>query len=792
MRERKICTALIFILLFGMLSGCGIPLRGPDNDKLYYTSFREIPGVTPGEIREIEALREQYSHFVYGMLPSTEAFEDLQSSEINGYAVLYCQWMTELFGIEFKPVLYEWGELVSGLESGAIDFSGELTPTDERHMKYIMTDPIAVRIIKSFRLKGSGSLEDIAKSRPVRYLFLGGATTIHDVTAYLQNEYEIIPVYDYEAAYEKLKNGEGDAFFAESNVEAAFDDYTDVVTSDFLPLIYSPVSMVTQNPRLAPIISVIQKALLGNDIHYMTEMYKQGYREYLRHKLYLRFDEEEKDYIATHSTVPFAAEYENYPMSFYNTQEKAWQGIVFDVLREVENLTDLSFTLVNSPTTEWPEIKEMLDKREVSIVSELIRTPDREGSYLWPSTVLMTDNYALISKAEHPNISINEILYVKVGVPRNTAYHELFNTWFPNHRNMVLYEGSDIAFKALARDEVDMTIASMYKLLALTNYREETGYKANIMFDRYVESTFGLNIEETILCSILDKTLAMIDTEGIADQWTRKTYDYRIRLTQAQIPWIIGATSLLVVLIFVYVFLYRNRREGKRLNKLVQIRTAELELETATIKSLEEAAKLRENMTNALNEMSIVFLAQDDNSFEETMTAGVKLLADMIDLDSLSVWRNYAMPDGLYTSQVYRWGNDASGNMAPRPELQNVPLASLTLDWEKILVSEKVLNGPVRLMVAPPVTFKRFGVVSALLTPLFFNNEYWGFVLFEDLHQERYFENIEFMRSAAFLYANAFIRSEMESQLKDALFNATAASRAKSEFLANMSHEIRT
>jgi signal transduction histidine kinase/DNA-binding response OmpR family regulator len=217
-----------------------------------------------------------------------------------------------------------------------------------------------------------------------------------------------------------------------------------------------------------------------------------------------------------------------------------------------------------------------------------------------------------------------------------------------------------------------------------------------------------------------------------------------------------------------------------------------LELETATIKSLEESAKLRENMTNALNEMSIVFLAQDDKSFEEKMTAGVKLLADMIDLDSLSVWRNYTMPDGLYTSQVYRWGNDTSGNMAPRPELQNVPLASLTSDWEKILVSEKVLNGPVRLMVAPPVTFKRFGVISALLTPLFFNNEYWGFVLFEDLHQERYFENIEFMRSAAFLYANAFIRSEMESQLKDALFNATAASRAKSEFLANMSHEIRT
>jgi ABC-type amino acid transport substrate-binding protein len=248
-------------------------------------------------------------------------------------------------------------------------------------------------------------------------------------------------VYDYDAAYEKLKSGEGDVFFAEGNVDAAFDQYTDVIALDFLPLVYSPVSLATQNPDLLPVISIMQKALSNDEFHYLTEMYKQSYNDYLRYKLYKRFSKEEKDYLAAHPVVPFAAEYENYPMSFYNTQEKEWQGIVFDVLREIEKLTDISFTLVNSPTTEWPEILDMLDKGEASIVSELIRTPEREGHYLWPSTVLLADNYALISKSEYPNISVNEILYVKIGVPRNTAYHELFNTWFPNHRNTVMYEG---------------------------------------------------------------------------------------------------------------------------------------------------------------------------------------------------------------------------------------------------------------------------------------------------------------------------------------------------------------
>ena len=72
------------------------------------------------------------------------------------------------------------------------------------------------------------------------------------------------------------------------------------------------------------------------------------------------------------------------------------------------------------------------------------------------------------------------LLHAKVGVPRNTAYAEAFEAWFPNHRNIVMYEGSDAAFDALSRDEVDMTIASVYKLLALTNFREGTGYKSNV------------------------------------------------------------------------------------------------------------------------------------------------------------------------------------------------------------------------------------------------------------------------------------------------------------------------
>ncbi|MCL2741865.1 MAG: PAS domain S-box protein, partial [Oscillospiraceae bacterium] len=211
-------------------------------------------------------------------------------------------------------------------------------------------------------------------------------------------------------------------------------------------------------------------------------------------------------------------------------------------------------------------------------------------------------------------------------------------------------------------------------------------------------------------------------------------------------------------------------------------------------KRAEEAMRLRESMTDTLNRMSIVFLSHDGRTFEDKMTSGVRLIADQMGLDSVSVWRDDMASGVMRTSQTYRWDRRSGGTAPPRPELQNVPYGDLTPHWEAILKETTVVNGPVSLLEHPPAMLSRYGVRSVFLTPLLFNDEHWGFVLFEDMKSERTFDGLsaEAMRSAAFLCANTVIRFEMEGKLKEALDEAMSASRAKSEFLANMSHEIRT
>jgi PAS domain S-box-containing protein len=578
-KYKTLAVALVFIVL----SAC----HKADVHKPYempaFTSYRDIPGVTEEEIRAVEALREKTPFFVYGMLSCNEAFIG-ETGEIRGFTALFCKWLSQLFEIPFKPALYEWGDLITGLETGQVDFTGEMTATAERRKTWFMTDAIAERSVKIFRLADSKPIMDIIRSRPLRCCFLEDTTTIDDVTSRLQSGYKITLVDSYGAAYHALKNGEADVFFDESPTEAAFDIYDDVIAEDFLPIIYSSVSLTTKNPELKPVISIMQKALHNGCMDHLAGMYKQGENEHRQHKLFMRLSEEEKAYIHNHPVVSFAAEYDNYPISFYNKYDKQWQGIAFDIMSELEILTGLTFKISNDQRAEWPELLRSLESGETSMITELLYTEDRAGLFLWPQSVIMTDNYALISQSDYPSISINDILRIKVGLIEDTAYASSFKTWFPNHKNIVEYESTNTAFDALESGEIDMVMANLSQLLMLTNYYERTGYKANFVFNFASESTFGFNRNETVLCSIVDKALRFIDTRGISGQWMRRTYDYSVKLARSQHTLLFSVTALFFcILVLLFILFLRNRRIGKWLEKLVQKRTNELVIQSATI-----------------------------------------------------------------------------------------------------------------------------------------------------------------------------------------------------------------
>ena len=206
-----------------------------------------------------------------------------------------------------------------------------------------------------------------------------------------------------------------------------------------------------------------------------------------------------------------------------------------------------------------------------------------------------------------------------------------------------------------------------------------------------------------------------------------------------------------------------------------------------------EALKRREKMLGTLNRAAVIFLSRNEKEFEDTMTAGIREIADVFSLDRLSIWRHTKKPDAMHVSQIYRWDREAGGTTEPTKGLEDVTYAQLAPRWETLFTSGESINSPVNLLPEAEM-LRSFGCMSAFITPIYINNAVWGFALLEDRHSERFFEDdsVEMMRSGILLCANTVISADTESKIKKALRKATEASKAKSEFLSNMSHEMRT
>jgi signal transduction histidine kinase/DNA-binding response OmpR family regulator/ABC-type amino acid transport substrate-binding protein len=753
-----------------------------------YATYRDIPGVSAEEIAALEALQAQRKSFVYGMTLSTETFYTGDGA-VSGFSARFCRWLTELFGIPFEPVIYDWDTLIGGLESHAIDFSGEVTATEERRDVYYMTDAIAERSVKCMTLIGGMDPEEIVRSRPLRYAFLEGTMTYNQIQPFEKHPFEAVFIGDSETAYRMLKNGAIDGFVDEGVAEAAFDAYGDVITKDFFPLIYNTVSLVTQNPALKPVISVMQKALEHGAAGQLVTMYTQGYRDYQHHKLSIQLDEEEWNYIQerirSKRPIPIAMQYDNYPVSFYNTQEAAWQGITFDVLAEIEALTGLTFTTVNPEHARWPELLTLLENGEAAMISSLIRSPAREGRFLWPEVSYQTDYYALVSRLEYPDITMNEVLYSRVGILRNTAYADIFHTWFPNHSRAKEYAGTNDALNALEQGEIDVVMASRNLLLGLTNFKERPGFKLNLVFAYPVKATFGLNRQERVLCSIVSKALLLIDTEHISDHWTRQVFDYRGKMAQAQIPWLVGVSGLLFCLLgLLMVMFMRRRQEGKKLEQTVRERTAEL--------------IRQDHLLHTVNDAASLLLASDADQFNDAIYKGMEMMAQSVSAHRLYIWKNQG-PEGAHRYRLIFWWLDKE--IARRQDIghinipQESPFITEFPEWETKFAAGECVNSPVKDCSLPEQErLGRYAIKSILAVPVFLQDAFWGFIGFDDCHRERYFSSDEeaILRSGSLLLANAVMRNETTQALEQSMEQAKAASRAKSEFLANMSHEIRT
>jgi signal transduction histidine kinase len=608
----------------------------------------DIPGVTDEELAAIARIRETSPFLTYGMTASTECFRDVDNNT-RGFALLYCEWLSTLFDIKFKPIIYGWDELKTGLASGDIAFTNEVSSAFGESEGYIMTEPIASRRVKYVSTLGADRLAIIATERSLHYGFLAGSFTEDLVAGELNVNYQAVNIDNYDKAYEMLVLGQIDAFISDDTVEGMFSSYGNLIIEDMEPATYNMVSMATHDPAMAPIISVLGKYMRNIGTYEMLDMYNAGKADFLKYSLVTGLTFPARDYLddltATEISIRVMLDVDNYPVSFYNNKEKEWQGIALDLFARISELTGLSFTYTVFPNEKDPATGVIMSEGIAGMptMAVAIRLSAQEIGLELADKPFLTDYYAFLSKNTVPNVSMSDIAFMRVGVIAGTPSEEVFYEYYAEHEFVTVYDTYEDAIKGLAGNEVELLMSRRNTLLDITNYKEMTNYKTNLVLERAYETYLAFNPGESELKEIVNAAQSRVDTDVLSDNWVRRVFDYSGAVAKTRQPWLIVVVALLVAMLSIVLFtLNRRRKEAVILEATVAERTKDA-VEASKAKG-EFLARMSHEIRTPLNAIigmtNIARHAKDvdkkDRSLDEITVASNHLLGILNDVLDMS------------------------------------------------------------------------------------------------------------------------------------------------------------
>lgn len=223
----------------------------------------------------------------------------------------------------------------------------------------------------------------------------------------------------------------------------------------------------------------------------------------------------------------------------------------------------------------------------------------------------------------------------------------------------------------------------------------------------------------------------------------------------------------------------------------------------------EDALRRRDLLLSAVAEALSELLAP--RPLEETIQPALAILGRVLDVDRVYIFENSQDSESgaYYVSQRFEWCSSQATPQIDNVELQNIPYETTIPRWYATLSKGEPIVGLVhtfpqseRLILEPQA------IKSLLVLPITADEQFWGFIGFDDCHSEREWSATEqhILGATAAAIGGALIRNRMETELhrsqqelaealaqaRQLAFEAQAASRAKSEFLSVMSHEIRT
>ena len=175
------------------------------------------------------------------------------------------------------------------------------------------------------------------------------------------------------------------------------------------------------------------------------------------------------------------------------------------------------------------------------------------------------------------------------------------------------------------------------------------------------------------------------------------------------------------------------------------------------------------SLMKAMNQAAFFLLDSNIETFDENLFKAMGVMAKAAGVDRVYIWKNHTIDGILHCTQVYEWSEEVSPQQDSEYTV-DIPYNDVAPDWEEILSQGKSINSLVREMVAETREhLTSQGILSILVVPVFLQDEFWGFVGFDDCHKERLFTEDEetALRSSSLLFAHAYRKNRISREIAE-------------------------
>ena len=290
----------------------------------------------------------------------------------------------------------------------------------------------------------------------------------------------------------------------------------------------------------------------------------------------------ERRWLSEHKTIRVSGPQAFPPFQFFDENEQ-YIGVASDYLEHIAH--QLGITISYLPPTPWAKVLEMIENKEIDLLTCAAYTEKRSEFMLFSSPHIRFPLMIISRKNDKVIQGIDEVQGLKVAIKQKISTQEALQTRKIDYSPVYVNSPAE-ALQAVALNQADVAIENLAAASYIIEREGFTNLKisAPTNFDDYALS-IAVREDWPIFQSIINKSLAALSEkqhQEIRQRWISVRYEHGLSFLDVA-KWL--ALFLTITLLITGAVILWNRRLVKEIDKrkLIEIRLRESERKLATL-----------------------------------------------------------------------------------------------------------------------------------------------------------------------------------------------------------------